>query len=106
MKMTAFTFHIDGTCLLHHSIIVMDIMQTTHIPEIKETIVKLQEMSADEVLREQAFLRERQMRDERNAMEGMRRIGLQEGMEKGKAEMIERMRKKGYSEEAIKALFE
>ena len=63
-------------------------MQTTQIPEIKKTIVKLRELSGDEKLRQQAFLREMQVRDEASAIEGTRRKALQEGRAEGRAETI------------------
>ena len=86
---------------------LMDIQQTTTIPEINETIVMLREMSADEKIRQEAYYREKRLHDEATALGGARREGIAEGIEIGRAEgidkMIAGMRIAGFTEEQIEA---
>ena len=77
---------------------LMEIMQTTQIPEIKRTIVKLREMSADEKLREEARLREMSLRDEISALKGAEN----KGVKKERQRTIENMRRAGFTEEQIR----
>lgn len=95
---------------------LMEIQQTTDIPEVRNTIVKLRQMSADEKIRMEAYYREKRLHDEASALGSARREGLAEGVEKGRAEgraegeqsfknsLIEKWRKAGMSEEQIKEL--
>ena len=104
---------------------LMDIQNSTEIPEVKKAIVMLRELNADEKIRQEAFYREKRIHDEATALNGARREGIEigraegkaegkaegiaEGMAKGKAEgiaegineMIVKMRKMGMSEEQI-----
>ena len=88
---------------------LMALETATKIPEIKDVIVKLRELSADEQVREEALAREMRLHDEASAIKSSRREGLRKGLEKGRREgraeernkMIEVMRLKGYSEEQI-----
>ena len=93
-------------------------MQTTAIPEVRKTIVMLRELSADEKVRQEAFYREKRLHDEASALGHARREGIAEGIEigkaegkaegitegmaKGKAEVAEKLRKMGLSEEQIR----
>ena len=87
---------------------LMALQQNTSIPEIQKTIVILREMSADEKIREEARRREKRLHDEATALNHARKEGIEEGIEKGRAEGIasvaEAMRKKGYTEKQIKDL--
>ena len=82
---------------------------STNIPEVKDVIVKVRELSSDEKLRRLAFYREKRLHDEANAINGSRRegikIGRAEGEKIGRAErdkeIIEKLLKKGYSQEQI-----
>ena len=101
---------------------LMDILNSTNIPEVKKTIVMLRELSADEKIRQEAFYREKRLHDEATALSGARREGIEIGRAEGKAEgraegraeglneglnkMIEKMRKSGMSEEQIKAIID
>ncbi|MCR5111381.1 MAG: hypothetical protein K6B38_10825 [Ruminococcus sp.] len=73
-----------------------------------KTTVILREMSADEQIREEACHREKRLHDEATALNHARKEGIEEGIEKGRAEGIaslaEAMRKKGYTEKQIKDL--
>ena len=86
----------------------MAIQQTTSIPEVKDTIVILRELSADEQLRRLAEMREKRLHDEASTLNGARREGFQQGEIKGRNdrdnELIEKWTKKGYSDEQIKEL--
>ena len=87
---------------------LMALQQNTSIPEIQKTIVILREMSADEKIREEARRREKRLHDEATVLNHARKEGIEEGIEKGRAEGIasvaEAMRKKGYTEKQIKDL--
>ena len=97
---------------------LMDIQNSTTIPEVKKTIVMLRELSADEKVRQEAFYREKRIHDEATALNGARREGIEIGRAEGKAEgkaeglteginnMIEKMRKSGMSEEQIKSIID
>ena len=65
---------------------LMDLEQTTTIPEIGKTIVVLRRLSADEKIRQEAWYREKQLHDEANAINGSRREGREEGRAEGRAE--------------------
>ena len=81
---------------------LMAIQNTTNIPEVKDTIVMLRELSADEKVRQEAYYREKRLHDEASALGNARREGFAEGLAKGKAITAERMRKNGFTEEQIK----
>ena len=97
---------------------LMAIQKSTNIQEVKDTIVMLRELSADEKVRREAYYREKRLHDEATALGHARREGISEGITigkaegivegvaKNKAEVIAKMRKQGYSEEQIKMLFE
>ena len=87
---------------------LMAIQQTTQIPEVKDTIVMLRQLSADEQVRMEAHYREKRLHDEATALGSARREGRAEGRAEGKFEernaLTMRMRQKGYTEEQIKDL--
>ena len=107
---------------------LMALETATNIPEVKDVIVKLRELSADEQVREEALAREIRLHDEASAINSSRKEGLRKGLEKGRREglregerkgraegrtegraeginqMIEVMRLQGYSEEQIKRI--
>ena len=103
---------------------LMEIQQTTMIPEVKKTIVILRELNADEKVRQEAYYREKRLHDEASALNGARREGEKIGYERGRAEgraegkaegrdegmnemknrLKERWRTQGMSEDEIRAL--
>ncbi len=86
----------------------MALQQTTQIPEIREAIVVLRHMSADEKIRQEAEYREKLLHDEASALTGARMEGRTEGLAEGKAEerqaIADRMRAQGFTEEQINAV--
>ena len=76
----------------------MAIQQTTQIPEVKDTIVMLRQLSADEQVRQEAYYREKRLHDEATALGSARR----EGKAEERAAIAENMRKNGFTEEQIK----
>lgn len=76
----------------------MAIQQTTNIPEVQDTIVMIRQLSADEKVQQEAYYREKQIRDEISALNGARR----EGEILANNATAERMRKAGFTEEQIK----
>ena len=93
---------------------LMAIEEKTNSKEIKKTIVRLRELSADEQLREQYRLRQKAMMDERNAIHGSYAEGVSDGISRGRAEgemmkenaIAARMRKLGFSEEDIQRVLD
>lgn len=55
---------------------LMAIQQTTTIPEVKDTIVMLRQLSADEKVRQEAYYREKRLHDEASALRHARREGM------------------------------
>lgn len=78
----------------------MAIQQSTQIPEVKDTIVMLRRLSADEQVRMEAHYREKRLHDEASALGSARR----EGKAERDSELAEKWRKKGFTEEQIKEL--
>ena len=83
---------------------LMALEMSTKIPEVKDVIVKVRELSADEKLRREAFYREKRLHDEANAINGSRREGIKIGRAEGYKEIRQKMKQKGYSEEQINDL--
>ena len=79
---------------------LMKIEKTTTSPEIKATIVKLRELSADERFKQEAFMREKRLHDEASALKGAR----QEGRQERENEIVKNLRERGYSEEEIREI--
>ena len=73
---------------------LMAIQQTTQIPEVKDTIVMLRQLSADEQVRMEAHYREKRLHDEATALGSARR--------EERDAIVENMRKNGFTEEQIK----
>lgn len=65
---------------------LMALEMSTKIPEVKDVIVKVRELSSDEKLRRLAFYREKRLHDEANAINGSRREGIKIGRAEGRAE--------------------
>lgn len=87
----------------------LTMLTETGVPEIQKAVVILHQMSADEEMQEIARLREKAIRDEESAKDYYRRTALAEGRAEGRAnerkETIEKMRKAGYTEEQINAIY-
>ena len=79
---------------------LMELQQTTTIPEVKNTIVMLRQLSADEQVRREAYNNEKRLHDEASALGNERRKGRAEG----RAELVDMWRKRGMTEEQIKDL--
>lgn len=69
-------------------------LKETGVSEISDAIVIMHEMSEDEKIQEMARLREKWLKDENTNREFYKR--------EGKAEVISKLRKKGFSEEEIR----
>ena len=80
---------------------LMAIQQTTQIPEVRDTIVMLRQLSADEQMRQEPYYREKRLHDEATALGNARREGKAELRE----EKISQMRKLGFTEEQIQAVW-
>lgn len=83
---------------------LMDIQKTTEIPEVQKTIVMLRTLSADEKTRQEAHYREKRLHDEASALSSASAEGRVEGRTDMQNELIEKWRKKGYTDEQIKEL--
>ena len=64
----------------------MELQQTTTIPEVKNTIVMLRQLSADEQVRREAYNNEKRLHDEASALGNERRKGRAEGRAEGRTE--------------------
>ena len=62
---------------------LMALEMSTNIPEVKDVIVKVRELSSDEKLRRLAYYREKRLHDEANAINGSRREGIKIGRAEG-----------------------
>ena len=79
----------------------MSIQETTDIPEVKETIVKLRELSADEKVRQEAYYREKQLHDEASAL----KAAEQKGKTEGKAIMLKQLVSLGHTVKQLSSIF-
>ena len=88
----------------------LDMLEKTGVPEIQKAVVILNEMSADEEMREMARLREKAILDHNSAVNFARKEGREEGLAAGRQErddeLIAKWRNKGYTEEQIRDLLE
>ena len=82
----------------------MDIETNTNIKEVRDTIVILRELNADEKVKQEAYYREKRLHDEASALGCARREGLAEGLAEGRLEVIRQMKKSGMTEEQIQAI--
>lgn len=90
---------------------LMDIETNTQIKEVRDTIVILRELNADEKVKQEAYYREKRLHDEASALgHARRREGIAEGLEKGRvegavkreSEIVANLRKMGMTGEQIK----
>ncbi len=89
---------------------LMDIETNTQIKEVRDTIVILRELNADEKVKQEAYYREKRLHDEASALGHARREGIAEGLEKGRvegavkreSEIVANLRKMGMTGEQIK----
>ena len=77
---------------------LMEIQNTTAIPEIKKTIVIVRHLSGDEKVRQEAYYREKRLHDEATALGHARREGLAEGLTQGRAEGLTQGRAEGLTQ--------
>ena len=84
---------------------LMDIETRTQIKEVKDAIVILRELNADEKIKQEAYYREKRLHDEASALGFARRegeaIGMAKGEENERNRIIENLRKTGMTEEQI-----
>lgn len=73
-------------------------------PAMKKAVNIIYDMSDNAKLREMARIREKALHDEASQMKAARDEGIAEGMEKGRAEIIAKLREKGMSESEINEL--
>ena len=73
----------------------------TDVPAMEKAVNVIYDMSEDASIREMARLREKAMFDEASALENAERKGIEEGIEKERLRMVEKMRKRGMTEEEI-----
>ena len=78
----------------------MTTQQTTAIPEVKDTIIMLRRLSADEKIRQEAYYREKRLHDEATELG----TAVREGIAKDHAKLAQRWREMGMTEAEIKRL--
>lgn len=64
----------------------------------------LRELSDDEKMKYITEMREKALHDEATAMNAAEKRGMEKGLEKGRAEVVEKMRESGMTEEQIKSI--
>ena len=83
-------------------------LQETNVPIMQKAVMTVRKLSADEIMREKAYMREKALHDEASALGGARDEGRAEGRAQGRAEeraeIISNMRTAGMTEEQIKAI--
>lgn len=96
---------------------LMELETTTQIKEVRDTIVILRELNADEKVRQEAYYREKRLHDEATALSYARRegeavglkkgetIGLAKGVEKERQETITKLRAMGMTDDDIKKFY-
>ena len=76
----------------------LDMLMESGVPEIADAAATVMEMSTDEKIRYEIFLREAQLHDEVSYYAGARREGLREGREEGRKEGRKEGREEGRKE--------
>lgn len=81
-----------------------EMLKETGIPEINKAIVILHELNEDETTRIMAEARDKVIRDELSALAYAKNEGRAEGKAEERAEMINKMRKSGMTDEQIQKI--
>lgn len=68
-------------------------LENTNVQEINKAILVLKKLNADENMRRLAEMREKALHDEANAINSAEERGRIEGIEEGKLQIIEAMKK-------------
>lgn len=84
----------------------LDMLENTNVQEINKAILVLRKLNADENMRRIAELREKALHDEANAINSAEERGRIEGIEEGKLQIIEAMKKSGMTEEEIQNILD
>lgn len=79
----------------------LDMLRQTDIPEIKKAVTVIHKMSADEKMRELAYMREKALHDEATALGHARR----EGKAERDMELTPRLKALGLTDEQIAKIF-
>ena len=80
----------------------ISMLENTNVKEINDAIVILRNLSADEKTRYMADMREKTLHDAANELN----TAVRKGRAEERAEMLEKMRKSGMSEEQIQKILE
>lgn len=85
-----------------------EMISQTNIPIMQKAVRVIYDMSEDTKIREAARMREKALHDEASALYNAKQEGIAEGetkgVAKGRAEIIEKMRSAGMTDEQIKAI--
>ena len=84
----------------------LDMLNKTDVPAIRQAVVVIKEMSADEKVRAAAERREAMLHDKATALRYAREEGEKIGEKRGREAMIAKMRSMGIDEDVIKKLSE
>lgn len=84
----------------------ISMIENTHVKEINDAIMILRNVSADEKMRQIAEMREKALHDEANALYSAEKRGREKGKAEERKSIIEKLKKRGMSEEEIKAIIE
>ena len=80
---------------------LMAIQEKSQISEVREVAATVRELSADEKVRQEAFYREKQLRDQASALKAAEAIGMQKGRIIERCATIRNMLQRGKSVEEI-----
>ena len=83
----------------------MKLETTTQIKEVRDTIVILRELNADEKVRQEDYYHKKCLHDEATALSYARREGEAIGIEKERQETITKLRAMGMSDDDIKIFY-
>ena len=77
---------------------LMEIQNSTVIPEVNKTILIIRNLSGDEKIRQEAYYREKRLHDEATALGHARREGIAQGRAEGRAEGLTQGRAEGLTQ--------
>ena len=85
---------------------LMEIQNSTVIPEVNKTILIIRNLSGDEKIRQEAYYREKRLHDEATALGHARREGIAQGRAEGRAEGLTQGRAEGLTQGRAETIHE
>lgn len=82
----------------------LDMLDNTGVPEIKKAVTIIRDLNNDTEMRQRALEREMLLHDKASALGKAKRDGIKEGKAEERAELINKMRKSGMTDEQIQKI--